>query len=281
MAGQILKVGFFYRGGNKGALEWADKIKKHIKNKRLLASFSNKKPDILIVLGGDGTILEAAKRYHHESNPVIFGLNLGNVGYLASVRNPKDFLNSITQFFKGKFGLSERMMLNAEVLRNNKKVFNAEILNEIVAQSVLGMVDLEVAVSGTSIRKIRGSGVMVATATGSTAYNLSAHGPIVMPNIKCLIVTEIMDHDVPVPSIVIKHNEEVTIKVRSFRRKGILSISRNREKTDVVLIADGSKIFTLKEGDIIKIKSSSHLIKLAEVEKNYFFKSLKSNFSVR
>ena len=99
MINQDPKVGFFFRQGNNVALNWADKIKRHIKKEHLLAIFNNKKPDVLIVLGGDGTILEAAKKYHHVSNPTIFGLNLGNVGYLASVRDPKDFINSITRFF--------------------------------------------------------------------------------------------------------------------------------------------------------------------------------------
>ena len=153
-------------------------------------------------------------------------------------------------------------------------------MNEVVVQSVLSVVDLEVVVSGINIRKIRGSGVLIATATGSTAYNLSAHGPIVMPDIKCLIVTELMDHDVPTPSIVVKYDKEVVIKVKSFRQKGILSISKSKKKVDVVLAADGNKIFPLKQGDVVIIKNSSHLIKLAEMEKNYFFKSLKSNFSV-
>ena len=143
------------------------------------------------------------------------------------------------------------------------------------------MVDLEVLVGGNSIRNIRGSGVLVATATGSTAYNLSAHGPLVMPNIKCLVITEIMDHNVPTPSIVVKYNEQVVVKVSGFRQKGVLSISKNKKKADVVLIADGAKVFPLERGDMIEIKSLNHLVKFAEIEKGYFFKSLKDKFSVR
>jgi len=277
----MLKIGFFHRRGNKVALDWVNKIQKHIDKKYATASFVSKNPDLLIVLGGDGTILEAARKFHHTSNPLILGLNLGNVGFLASVRNPENFINSIDQFLKGKFTVLERMVLSAEVLRSGRKVFSSEVLNEVVMQSVFGMVDLEVLAGGSSIRKIRGSGVLVATATGSTAYNLSAHGPIVMPNIKCLIITELMDHNIPTPSIVVKYNEEVTVKISGFRQKGILSISKNKEKADVILIADGDKISSLKKGDIINIKSSNHLVRFVETEPDYFFKSLKDKFSVR
>ncbi|OGN08947.1 MAG: hypothetical protein A3J46_05640 [Candidatus Yanofskybacteria bacterium RIFCSPHIGHO2_02_FULL_41_11] len=274
-------VSIFYHSSNKRAVVWSGKIKQWLKKKYPGINITSNKPDVIIVLGGDGTILEAAKRYHHISNPTIFGLNLGNIGYLASVRDPSHFMDSLTLFFKGQFTISERMMINVEIVRDNKKIFSEEVLNEVVVQSVLSVVDLEVVVSGINIRKIRGSGVLIATATGSTAYNLSAHGPIVMPDIKCLIVTELMDHDVPTPSIVVKYDKEVVIKVKSFRQKGILSISKSKKKVDVVLAADGNKIFPLKQGDVVIIKNSSHLIKLAEMEKNYFFKSLKSNFSVR
>lgn len=281
MKSQLKKVGFFYRKGNKVAQHWADKIKTYIKKRHPRVSFVDKDPDVLMVLGGDGTILEAARRYHHGSNPMLLGLNLGDVGFLASVREPKDFVKNIDRFLSGKFSLSERIILNAQVVRGGKDVFSGEVLNEVVTQNVLGMVDLEVMVGNTSIRRIRGSGVLVATATGSTAFNLSAHGPIVMPNIKCLIITEIMDHNVPTPSIVVKYNEEVAIKINGFRQKGVLSISKTKKKADVVLVADGDKIFPLQKGDIIKIKSSDHLIKFVEVEPNYFFKSLKDKFSVR
>ena len=281
MNSQLLKINFFYRQRNKVALIWANKIKDNIKKKYPQISFIAKNPDVLFVLGGDGTILEAARRYHHKNNPMLFGLNLGDVGFLASVRDSKNFVKSVNQFLSGKFSLSERIILNAQVLRGDKNVFNGEALNEVVAQSILGMVDLEVMIGGTNIRKIRGSGVLVATATGSTAFNLSAHGPIVMPDIKCLIMTEIMDHNVPTPSIVVKYNEEVTVKINGFRQKGVLSISNGKKKADVVLVADGDKIFPLQKGDIIKIKSSDHLVKFAEIEKGYFFKSLKDKFYVR
>ena len=91
-------VSIFYHSSNKRAVVWSGKIKQWLKKKYPGINITSNKPDVIIVLGGDGTILEAAKRYHHISNPTIFGLNLGNIGYLASVRDPSHFMDSLTLF---------------------------------------------------------------------------------------------------------------------------------------------------------------------------------------
>lgn len=270
----------FYYPGNRRALPWVGKITGLIKNEFPAVKSDPKKPNVVIVLGGDGTILEAARKYH-EQGSVILGLNLGNVGFLASVRAEKDFFKALENFFKGEYGLIERMMLSARVQRNGKEVFGAEALNEIVVKNPLGMVELEAEVSDHPVQYIRGTGLLVSTATGSTAYNLSAHGPIVMPDIKCFIITELLDHSIPSPSMVVKYNSIVDIKVVSFKKRGIISLSKTGKKIDVLLIADGESAFPLEEKDKVIIKSSPHLVKFAELEKNYFFKSLKEKFGFK
>lgn len=263
------KIAFYYRQDSEPALYWVEKIRSFINRKFPKADFNNKDPDALFILGGDGTILEGVKKYHHKSNPLILGFNLGQVGFLASVREPKNFIPALNKFLKNKFSVVERMLLLVSVERNGKNVFSSEALNEAVIQNPLGMVDIETYVNGTIIKKLRGSGILVATATGSTAYNLSAHGPIIMPEIKCMILTELMTHSVPSPSIVFKYNQEIRFKIKSFRREG------------VILIIDGGEPFPLQEGDTIIVKNSSHLAKFIEFEKNYFFKSLKEKFSIK
>jgi|SRR3989344_1024792 len=264
-ASQQIKIGFYSRPDNEPALYWIDKIKK----KYPQLKYDSKKPDMLFVLGGDGTILEGVKKYHHISNPLILGLNLGTVGFLASVREPKDFVSAIEKSLKGKYKVVERMLLLVTVERKGKKILNSEALNEAVIQNPLGMVDLEVGANGTTIKRLRGTGALVATATGSTAYNLSAHGPIVAPDIKCMILTELMTHSIPSPSIILNSNQEIKIKIKSFR------------KPDVILVIDGEKPFPLRESDLITVKSSPHLVKFLEFENNYFFKSLKEKFSIK
>ena len=143
------------------------------------------------------------------------------------------------------------------------------------------MVELEVTVQGYPIQYVHGTGVLIATATGSTAYNLSAHGPIVMPDIECLIITELLDHNIPTPSVVIKPDQEIVIRVLDFRKQGNLSLAKTNEKIDVVLSADGNHLFPLEPGDKIFIHRSPNLVKFAEFEKNYFFKSLQEKFAFK
>lgn len=233
----------------------------------------------MVVLGGDGTILEAARKYQ-KTNSIILGLNLGQVGFLASVRDPDQFLPTVKKLLDGNFKTIERMMLQAKVLRNRKTIFLVESLNDVVVQNPFGMVALRVDIEDHPVQNIRGTGILVATATGSTAYNLSAHGPIVMPDIKGFIITEILDHNIPTPSIVVKYNRKIFIEVIDFRERGLFSISKTGQKIDVVLISDGETIFPLKKGDIIKIEQSPNMIRFAELEPHYFFKSLQEKFNL-
>jgi len=274
----IKSISLFYRDDNPDAVQWAKKIGTWLRAKHPGVRIVTEKPQAVIVLGGDGTILAAAKKYRH-TNAVILGLNMGHVGFLASVRKQNQFLPSLDQFVKGNYSIAKRMMLHASVLREGKTIFEALSLNDIALQNILGIVEIRVTIEGHHVQYIRGSGVLVSTATGSTAYNLSAHGPIVMPNIKCLIITEIMDHNIPTPSIVVKHNKRVHLRITSFRKRGLLSVSKTGEAVDVVLVSDGETIFPLQKKDEIIVRRSSRLVQFAELEKNYFFRSLQEKFA--
>lgn len=276
----IKRVVVFYRPDNRNAAVWAKRVRAWLLKNRSKIKLGSKKPELVLVLGGDGTILEAARRYE-KSHPIIFGLNLGKVGFLASVRSENDFLPALQKFFEGECSVAERMMLNAKVRRGKKIVFSGNALNEIAVQNPMGMVEAEVDIEKYPAQYIRGSGILVATATGSTAYNLSAHGPIVMPEIKCMILTEILDHNVPTPSIVIKHDREIAVKILSFRQRGLLSVSKTRTKADTILVADGETIFPLRKDDLVFIKKSPHFVRFAEIDKSYFFKSLQEKFGFK
>jgi len=279
MSNREITVNFIYRPDNKAALVWEKKIRQWLKKKYPQVKVVNKNSRFIIVLGGDGTILEAARKYHNHG-PIIFGLNLGQVGFLAAVREEEKFLAGLDKLFRGRYQVVERMMLQAKVRRNNRSVFIAHALNEVVAQSLIGMVDLKVLIDGGPIQDIRGTGILISTATGSTSFNLSAHGPIMTPDMKGFIVTELMDHNIPSPSLVVK-NKQIQLKVTSFRERGLLSVAETGEKVDVVLISDGDQLFPLKEGDLINITRSPKLARFVEIEKNYFFKSLQEKFSFK
>lgn len=268
------------RSDNSKAKGWRAKIKEWIEESHPGIKVTQKTPKAWLVLGGDGTILEAARKYHEQHpHPLVFGLNLGTVGFLASVREPKDFMYALGKFFEGKYTVKERLMLQIEVVRKGRSVFTAYALNDIVVQNPLGMVELEVAIEGYPFQTVRGTGVLVASATGSTAYNLSAHGPILMPEIKAMIVTELLDHSIPTPSLVVKYHNKITLTVKNFRERGILSITKTKKPVDVLAMADSEEMFALRQGDEITISKSPHLVNFAEIEKSYFFKSLHEKFS--
>jgi len=270
----------FYNPKNKKSVLLAKDLSMFIADKFPALKKDLKSPAYVIVLGGDGTILEAARRYKNNGS-IIAGLNMGTVGFLASARNEKNFQRALSTLFKGKINITERLMISARVIRERKIVFQCDALNEAVIKNLLGIVELQASVEDHPIQYIRGEGILVSTATGSTAYNLSAHGPIVMPGIRCLIVTELMDHNIPTPSIVISYEKKIKIRVINFRKRGRLSFAKTGQEVDVVLSADGESIFGLEPGDEIIIESSSSLIKFAELEKNYFFKSLEEKFGFK
>lgn len=272
-------VSFFSRKDNKKAEIWQKKIGGWILKKYPKIKITDKKPNAIIVLGGDGAILEAARIYQ-KSGAIIFGLNLGHVGFLASVREENNFFTGLRKLFSGNFEISERIMFGANVIRSGKKIFSADTINDIVIQNPLSVVELGVAVENHPVQFIRGSGVIVATPTGSTAYNLSAHGPIVSPDIKCLIITEILDHNIPTPSLVVNTNKKISISVLDFRENKILKL-QNGNDANVVFSADGENIFPLKIGDKITTHSSHRVVKFAEIEKTHFLKSLREKFAFK
>lgn len=278
MAHKAKTLDFFFKPDNHKAAFWQEKIISWLKKYYPDIKITSKKPEALLVLGGDGTILEAARK-SQKKGPVILGLNLGQIGFLASVREQNKFLSSLKKFLAGDYKTVERMMLRASVLRKGKKVFLEEALNDVIVQNPFGMVALQVSIEDHPVQNIKGTGLLISTATGSTAYNLSAHGPILMPDIKGFVVTEILDHNIPTPSMVIKYDKKIFIKVADFRERGLFSISSTGEKVDIVLISDGEKIFPLKLGDIIRIEKSPRMISFAELEPHYFFKSLQEKFS--
>lgn len=283
------KISFYYRTDVEKTTEWQKKIERWIKKNspktKILSANTvpkNKKgaPQLLIVLGGDGTILEAAQKFQ-PWNPLILGLNLGHVGFLASVREEKNFIRGIASIFNRKFRSVPRMLIRASLFRRGKKIFSSDALNDIAVQNLWGLVDIGVFVDGHPTQYIHGNGVLISTATGSTAYNLSAHGPIVMPDIKCMIITELLDHNIPTPSLIIKRNRTITLKIDGFRQNNRFIIRKTNQLADVVLITDTDKMIALEKGDKIIVKKSERLIRFAELDKNYFFSSLKEKFAFR
>lgn len=274
------RVALFCREDNRRALIWKKKITAHIAAHYPNILIVTEKPHFVIALGGDGTILECARLFRKDA-PTLLGLNLGHVGFLASAREPNQFIKAIDTLLSGKYVTTNRMMLTAKIFRDGSLVHATDCLNEVTAQGIMGSIQMTISVDGHPLQYVHGSGVIIATPTGSTAYNLSAHGPIVTPDIHCMIVTELLDHNIPTPSLVLKNTKTVHIDITEVRKRGILAIARTGEPIDAVLTADDMDLFPLYEKDRIEVTASKHVIKFAEFEEGYFLKSLQKKFAFR
>jgi NAD+ kinase len=223
--------------------------------------------DAIISVGGDGTFLRAA-RYSFKRQIPVMGINVGNLGFLTEV-NLKDYTTAIDDLLKGSYKIEERMLLEMvihrgkRVIGDNNGAFTA--LNEftLTRDMMSKIIDLEVIVNGLDVISFRADGIIIATPTGSTAYSLSAGGPIVEPMNESVIITPICAHSLFARSMVISPRNNLEIKLKSKNKNDILSV-------------DGTKkdIF-LYSGDILKINKSELKLKLITFNNNIFFKVFK------
>jgi NAD+ kinase len=277
---KVNKISFYSRENNADVKGWKTKIESWLEDNQAQVEIVEKSPDAVIVLGGDGTIMEASRKYANE-DVVIFGINLGQLGFLSTVNNPEDFPSMLKRFFNGEYTISPGMIVRARVIRDKKEVYVTDAFNEVVVQNPLGIVEINVVVRDEVVESIQGSGILVATPLGSTAYNLSAHGPVVAPGIDCLVVTELFDHDIPTPSLVLSSGETIKLIIEKFREHKLLKIGTTGEPLDVLLIADGRAPFVLKQKDEIQISRANSQFKLASFEPNQFFKNFRSKFDFK
>lgn len=224
------------------------------------------KAELLIVLGGDGTLLRAAKRVAPMLVPVL-GINTGHLGFLTEIENGEVF-DHLAQFLAGEYLIEERMMLTATVERAGSVVAEVTALNDAVISKGprARLVHLHVAVAGTYVARYPADGVIVATPTGSTAYSLSAGGPVVGPTVDVLLITPVCPHTMNSRSIVVAGEEEVTVTV---------------EETggEVGLSADGSDMLLLEPGDRIRVRRSPFKALLVRRESYRFYDVLRQKLA--
>lgn len=223
--------------------------------------------DCIIVLGGDGTILQAAHDIASRDIP-IFGINLGTLGFLAEIEI-QNIYKALDCLFNGQYTLESRMMLQGCIIRDGKKIYDGAVLNEIVvARSGFSrVISLSVRVNNELVYKYRGDGVLLSTPTGSTGYNLSAGGPVLRPNNKMIVLTPICPHSLNTRSIVLSGDDKVTVKVEK---------SKKTQDNEAITTFDGKESIMLHADDIIDIKKSSLETKLIRFYENNFFETLRT-----
>ncbi len=223
--------------------------------------------DAAVVLGGDGSIIEASHKLINTDIPII-GINFGHVGFLAEIEINE--ISLIDALLDGNYTIDERMMLDAEVVSvSNESIGKFTVLNDVVLSNgpVSRLLTFDVHCGNIKIQTCRSDGIIAATPTGSTAYSLSAGGPVLEPSLDCICLTPICPHALNSRPVIFRGNS--VIKLSGIR-------SNN---SSVFLTADGRDVIALHEGDSVVIKRSEHTTKLIRIKDNGFLGILHSKLS--
>lgn len=221
--------------------------------------------DMVICFGGDGTILHMAKAATRHNLPIL-GVNIGTMGFMAELESTE--LDQLSRLSKGDYTLDKRMMLDVSVLQGDKVLFHDLCLNDAVVTkgAIARVVHLSVKCDGVQAMEFGGDGVIVATPTGSTAYSLSAGGPIVEPEANSILVTPICAHDVGSRCMVASEKRVITVELtRNARRNAYLSV-------------DGGRALRLNLGDKTVIRKADLTTKLVRLQERSFYDLVNMKF---
>jgi len=228
------------------------------------------KADFALVLGGDGTILRACKKLCMLDIPV-FGINFGNVGYLTAC-NPDTAIDCINKLIDGEYKIENRMMLKGSVIREGKEIYSFVALNEatLFRSTLKKAFSSEVYINGMITETVFGDGVIVATPTGSTCYNLSAGGPVLTPESNNMVITPLSPMRFVCSSIVAGGDDTVEVKVR---------INSALCDAAVSLEIDGDNSFEILDGDSLKIQKANQTARIIKVSDTSFYQILRKKLS--
>lgn len=227
-----------------------------------------KRCDLIAVLGGDGTLLSVVRCWPFWGVPVL-GINLGNLGFLTEIELP-DLYQDMERVLSGDYFVQERMMLRAQVHRNGRVINELYALNDVVVTkgAFSRMLHLELFIEQQFVDLLPADGVVVATPTGSTAYSLSAGGPIVDPSISALLLTPICAHSLHSRPMVIAPENRVIVKVHA-------------QHDDIVLTMDGQETSRLLPDDEVVIGRASMVARLVKLPPRSFYDVVRRKFSGR
>jgi len=219
--------------------------------------------DWVIVLGGDGTLLGAARKVGRYGLPIL-GINLGGLGFLTEIPS-KMLYKNIERLIAGEIAVETRLMLQARVLRDNEEKCSFSVLNDVVINkgALARIIDLRVSIDGRFLTTFRADGLIICSPTGSTGYNLSAGGPILYPDLEALIVTPICPFTLTHRPIILPDTSVIEIKM-----------GENRE--EVTLTFDGQVGFDLADNDTVIISKSEEKLKLIKSPDQDYFDILRT-----
>lgn len=253
------------------AKKYADDFILWLKEKGITSQIfkdSFKKEDLadftfVVVIGGDGTLLHTARTIKGSNIPIV-GINMGGLGFLTEL-SPDEAYNAFEDYYlKGDFNVSERMMLEVIVIRNGEEIKKDTVLNDCVINkgNIARIIELNAFVNNEFLYSLRADGLIVATPTGSTAYVLSAGGPILTPKLRCMVLCPICPHTLTNRPIVISNDSQIKIDIKS--------------DSEVFLTLDGQEGIKLEMDDTIMIGESSISTSIVKSPYKSYFEILRT-----
>lgn len=220
--------------------------------------------DLLLVVGGDGTMLRVAREIAGSPTPIL-GINAGNLGFLTSIR-PDALADSLTEVVRGHFTLEERALLEATVKLDKESSLQIALNDFVLSRGITSrLIELEVSVNGELLTRYRCDGFIASSPTGSTAYSLAAGGAIVSPDTEALTLTPICPHTLSIRPVVVSLQSTVCVRLVSSRLNAILA-------------ADGQEQTELNPGNTVTIRRSARSVKLLRLKGGTFFSTLRQKF---
>ena len=214
--------------------------------------------DLMLVLGGDGTMIATARMVGDADVPVL-GVNYGGLGYLAEFRI-EELFTALESIFSGNYRLDKRVMLSVELLRGDESLTHHRVLNDVVINksALARIIEIEAYLNQQFVNSFRADGLIVSTPTGSTAYNLSAGGPVIYPSMNAIVITPICPFTLSNRPIVVPDDAEIELRLKT-------------QQEEVALTLDGQVGFPLKVEDRVMIRKSRTTFNLVQpMNRNYF-----------
>ena len=218
--------------------------------------------DLMLVLGGDGTMIATARMLGDHEVPVL-GVNYGGLGYLAEFRI-EELYSALESILSGNYRLDKRVMLAVELVRDEVSETMSRVLNDVVINksALARIIEIETFFNGQFVNSFRADGLIVSTPTGSTAYNLSAGGPVIFPSMNAVVVTPICPFTLSNRPIVVPDDAEIELILKT-------------DHEEVALTLDGQVGFPLKVGDRVKIRKSRTMFNLVQPSNRNYFEVLR------
>jgi NAD+ kinase len=219
--------------------------------------------DLLIVLGGDGTMIAAAGVVAGRGTPVL-GVNLGTLGYLTEF-TVEEAMAALEDVAKGDYHIDRRMMLDWRAVRGGAEIGAASALNEVVVTKAAEakIIDIDCSIDSHQATSYRADGLMVSTPTGSTAYNLSAGGPIIVPGAEVMVICPLCPHTLTNRPLVLPYSARISLRLRTREQK-------------VILTSDGQVSLRLKAGDLVEICRSEKTFNIIRAKGRDYFEILRT-----